>query len=153
MKKLLLVIIFSLPVFGFSQVDYLEFKERYNLSCRVPDSAVIVENQHLMDSLSNYEISNGAEDFYYDHAWVYYMRYMKWKNIDDLQKAANIWEIAWTRYKCLPCLKSLGSIYRHLGNCSKSLDYTELYLKEVPDSIPVDYKQMYLRYKYCRGKE
>lgn len=153
MKKFLLFSIFTLPLFALSQVDYLEFKEGYSLTCVVPDSMVIVKNQHLMDSLSSYDITNGVQAFYYDHAWVYYMRYIKWKDKDDLQTAANIWENGWLNHNCLHCLESTASALRYLNNCSKSLDYTELYLENVPDSVEVDYKAIYRRYKYCRGKE
>jgi len=154
MKFILSVILFKGSLLSaYSQVDYHEFKERYNLSCRVPDSAIIVGNQQLMDSLSSLEVVSGAEEFYYDHAWVYYMRYMKWKNKTDLQKAADIWEEGWQEYDCLHCLKSIAGIYRHLDDCTKALDLTELYLEEVPDTDEVDYKEIYMRYRRCRGKE
>lgn len=74
MKKFLLFSIFTLPLFALSQVDYLEFKERYSLSCVVPDSMVIVKNQQIMDSLHPFEITNGEKEYLYDYAWVYYMR-------------------------------------------------------------------------------
>ena len=105
-----------------------------------------------MDSLQAFEITDGGMEYLYDYAWVYYMRYMKWKNLDDLQVAAETWEKGWSDYQDLHALKNL-SVYRVLGDCKKSLDYTELYLENVPDSIPVDYKQIYYQYKFCRGKE
>ena len=77
---------------------------------------------------------------------------MKWKKLDDLKIAAETWERGWNEHQDLIALHSLW-VYRVLGDCKKSLDYTELYLKNVPDSVEVDYKAIYRRYKYCRGKE
>lgn len=152
MKKFLLFSIFTLPLLALSQVNYLEFKERYSLTCVVPDSMVIVKNQEIMDSLHPFEITNGEKEYLYDYAWVYYMRYMKWKKLDDLKIAAETWERGWNEHQDLIALHSLW-VYRVLGDCKKSLDYTELYLENVPDSVEVDYKAIYRRYKYCRGKE
>lgn len=144
---LLLVFTFS----AYSQVDYLEYKERYSLSCGIPDSSVIVRNQTLVDSLENVEIKNGKQQYLYDHGWVYYMRYIKWKEIDDLKKAAASFEECWKEHGNLPALWNLGTIYRALGDCDKALNLTELYIKSSPDSIPIDYKQVYYRYKNCRS--
>ena len=154
MKHTTTIVIFllTLTFSAYSQVDYIEYKDRYNLSCRIPDSSVIVRNQQLVDSLENVEITNGKQQYLYDHGWVYYMRYIKWKELDDLKKAAASFEEGWTRHNDLTALWNLGTIYRALDNCEKALDMTELFIKSVPDSIPVDYKQVYYRYKNCRNK-
>ena len=149
----LLVFLLTLSYLACSQVDYLEYKDRYNLSCGIPDSAVIARNQQLVDSLQHMKISSGKKVFLYDHGWVYYMRYIKWKNLDDLRVAAVSFEKGWTEHNDLNALWNLGTIYRALENCDKALDMTDLYINSVPDSIPVDYKQVYYRYKYCRIKK
>lgn len=148
-----LFLIVALTFSGYSQVDYLEYKKRYNLSCGIPDSSVIVRNQQLVDSLDNVEITQGKQQYLYDHGWVYYMRYIKWKDIGDLEKAASSFESGWTEFNDIYALWNLGGIYRPLGDCNKALDMTDLYINSVPDSIAVDYQQVYYRYKYCRDKE
>lgn len=155
MKQSIAILIFllTLTFSAHAQVDYIKYKYQYNLSCGIPDSTVIVRNQVLVDSLESMEIINGRKEYLYDYGWVYYMRYVKWKDLDDLKKATSSFEKGWTEYKDLSALWNLGVVYRVLGNCKKALDMTELYLKEVPDSISVDYKQVYYRYKNCRDKE
>jgi tetratricopeptide (TPR) repeat protein len=148
-----LLLLVALTFSGYSQVDYIEYKERYNLSCGIPDSSVIVRNQQLVDSLENVEIIEGRQQYLYDHGWVYYIRYLKWKELGDLEKAATSFESGWAEYHDLTALWNLGLIYRVLGKCDKALDMTDLYVNTVPDSIPVDYQQVYYRYKHCRNKE
>ena len=135
---------------AFSQIDYNEYREYFNLSCGIPDSTVIIQNQQLVDSLKSMKIVAGEQEYLYDHGWTYYLRYLKWKDDDDLKKAASSFERGWKEYNDLTALWNLGTIYRALGNCNRSLDMTELYIKEAPDSIPIDYKQVYFRYKNCR---
>ena len=88
MKKSTAIIVFllTLTFSAHAQVDYIKYKERYNLSCGTPDSIVIVRNQLLVDSLESMEITNGGKEYLYDYGWVYYMRYLKWKELDDLKK-------------------------------------------------------------------
>ncbi|WP_417590289.1 hypothetical protein [Owenweeksia hongkongensis] len=148
-----LFLFITISLHSFSQVDYIDFKERYSLSCGVPGSAIIVKNQILIDSLQPFEITNDEMKYLYDYGWVYKMRYMKWKNIDDLRIAVSSFEAGWKQYQDLTALWNLGTLYRPLGDCEKALDYTELYLEKVSGSVQVDYKQIYYRYKYCRGKE
>lgn len=152
MKHSLLTLLFLtgfVPIV-YSQVDYLEFKDQYNLSCHIPDSSVIVRNQHLVDSLHTLKIIRGEKEFLYDHGWVYYVRYLKWKDLQDLEKAALSFEKGWTEHQDLAALWGLGGISRTLGNCEKALDLTDLYIDEIPDTVKVDYRQVYTRYKYCR---
>ncbi|WP_417610887.1 hypothetical protein [Owenweeksia hongkongensis] len=72
-----LFLFITISLHSFSQVDYIDFKERYSLSCGVPDSAIIVKNQILMDSLQPFEITNDEMKYLYDYGWVYKMRYIK----------------------------------------------------------------------------
>lgn len=154
MKTSFYIILFiTITIPSFAQIDYSDFKTRSGLSCGIPDSTTIVNSQRILDSLESFEIINGKAEYLYDHGWTYYLSYMKWKNASDLQRAVGYWEEGWSDHQDLVALWNLGSAYRPLGECEKALDYTELYLKNVPDSVKVDYKQVYYRYKFCRGKE
>jgi hypothetical protein len=146
-------ILLILPLLAASQVDYLDYKKKYNLSCGTPDSALIVENQNLLEALNYEEISHGKQQFLYDHGWVYYMRYVKWKNQEDLKIASASFEKGWDDFKDINALWNLGTVYRKLDDCPKALRTTELYLENIPDSVDVDYKQIYYRYKLCCGNE
>jgi hypothetical protein len=148
-----LILLLTVTLSAYSQVDYIEYKDRYNLSCGIPDSSVIVRNQQLVDSLQNLKITNGQKEYLYDHGWVYYIRYLKWKDLTDLKISASSFDKGWNQYQDLDALWNLGGINGILGNCEKSLDLTELYLQEIPDSIDVDYKQVYYRYKFCRTEK
>lgn len=154
-KRIILTLTFlallSLP--AWAQVDYLEYKEKYSISCTIPDSAVIMSNQQLMDSLQSLEITGGEKVFLYDLGWLYYMKYMKWKNREDLEKAASTFERGWNEHQDLGALWNLGGIYRRLENCEKSLNLTELFIEQAADSVDVDYQQVYYRYKHCRKIE
>jgi tetratricopeptide (TPR) repeat protein len=138
---------------SYAQIDYLEYKKKYNLSCGTPDSTLIVENQNLLEALKYSEISEGKQQFLYDYGWVYYMRYLKWKEQSDLETAASSFDKGWEDFNDLNALWNLGTIYRKLDNCPKALSSTETYLENVPDSINVNYKQVYYRYKLCCGSE
>jgi len=148
-QTILLLLLLSLTYSAQSQIDYLDYKERYNLSCGIPDSSEIVRNQLLVDSLDNLEIGNGRQQYLYDHGWVYYMRYIKWKEKNDLEIAATNFENGWEEYQDLNSLWNLGTIYKALGDCDKALKMTDLYIDSIPDSVTVDYKKVYYRYKYC----
>ncbi len=152
-KTTILIFLSVLTLSAFPQVDYIEFKNQYSLTCAVPDSAVVVRNQILLDSIQSVEIVNGEKEYLYDFGWVYYMRYLKWSDMNDLKISASSFERGWHEFKDLSALWNLSGIYRTLGDCTKSLDLTETYLQEVPDTISVDYKQVYYRYKFCRNKE
>jgi hypothetical protein len=153
LKTLLIVILVSSSLPGFSQVDYLTLKHKYSLSCASYDSVSVVKNQLIMDSLQSIEITNGKKQYLYDHGWVYYIRFAKWNNKEDAEIAAMSFEKGWNDHQDINALWNLGLIYRLLDKCTKSLDMTELYLQEAPDSTDVDYQQIYYRYKFCRGKE
>jgi hypothetical protein len=153
MTRVLWILLSSLPFAALAQVDYLEYKHKYDLSCGSADSSVIARNQVLVDSLQSFAIVNGEKQYLYDYGWVYYMKYTKWQHLDDARTAASSFEKGWEQHKDLNALWNLGGLYRVLGDCGKSLDITELYLQEAPDSTDVDYQQIYYRYKFCRGKE
>ncbi|MBL7940183.1 MAG: hypothetical protein JNL43_12545 [Flavobacteriales bacterium] len=61
-------------------------------------------------------------------------------------------EACWSEFGSVNCLWDLGTKYRLAGDCTKALDATELYMTMV-DPEEVDLRQVYLRYKFCRGKE
>jgi hypothetical protein len=142
-----------LSLSSLAQVNYLDYKARYNLSCGTPDSIEITRNQVLIDSLEGSTFSEGEKEYRYDLGWVYYMRYVKWKEKVDLTKSMVAFEKGWEDFSDLTALWNLGTIYEQFGDCKKALDATELYLKEIPEEKKPDYQQIYYRYKSCRGKE
>lgn len=153
-KTFLLLALFGLgQLHASAQIDYIEFKERYSLSCGIADSVDVVRNQHLIDSLSTLTMSNGEKTFLYDAGWTYYMRYLKWKDLDDLAVASEYFKRGWDEYADIHALWNLGTCQRPAGNCDKAIEYTEKYIAAAKDSLDIDYQQIYLRYKFCCGKE
>jgi len=138
---------------AFSQVNYFDFKDRYDLSCGLPDSTHILANQHLVDSLYGLIINIGEKEFLYDHGWVYFMRYQEWRDIQDLKVSVSSFEKSWAQFQDLSALWNLGSIYKELGDCRKALDFTELFVNEAKGKKEIDYQQLYFRFKNCRNKE
>jgi hypothetical protein len=143
------ILIFVLSMSGVSaQVDYLKLRDRYQLSCRMVDSVELSEAKEFFDSIAQFDIRPGLMEYYSDHAFLHYLLYLKYSNLDDLKMAANSYEYCYVEYHDLDALWSLGMVYGALGDCKQSLWFTELYLEEMPDA-EIDYKQVYLRYKRC----
>lgn len=153
--KIFISAFFFITVFvtqAISQVDYLDFKERFSLSCHESDSTKIVENTHLLDSLQSVTLTGGQQEYLYDYGWTYYTRYLKWNDIEDLQKAVLSFDRGWEEFEDLGALWNSGGMYRELGDCNKSLELTEAYIEHFPEDREVDYQQVYLRYKFCRNQ-
>lgn len=151
MKKqtLLLLLLIGLTYSAQGQIDYLDYKERYYLSCGTPDSSEVVRNQLLVDSLDNFEIVNGRQQFLYDRGWVYYLRYLKWKDKKDLEIAATCYEQGWIEYQDLSALWNLVVIFKALGDCEKAIKMVDLYIDTIPENKTVDYQSIYYIYKNC----
>ena len=138
----------------FSQIDYLELRDQYTLSCHKSDSIELIQNKRFLDSLTEYKITNGEEKFLYDYGMTYYTIYLKWKSIDALLKSTEANQKCWEEYQNYNALENLGMNYGILGDCDKKLELTELYIKEmIKNELDeyIDYKEIYYRYKTCRN--
>jgi len=152
MKETTLVILFiSLSIAGFSQVDYLEIENQLQRSCGVPDSITLIQNQTFLDSIIQLEIINGKEKLLRDIGMLYYKRYLKWKDLADIEKSKDYHTQNWDSYESTLSLWNLASCYKILGDCSEQLRLTELYIKVMKEKEEfISYKQVYLRYKFCK---
>ncbi len=151
-NTLTLVTCLFISITALGQINYLKLRANYTASCGKMDSLELRANQLFVDSIAQFDIINGEEEFLYDYAWTYYHRYLKWKKEEDLEICIKYNEQCWKHYKNLSALWNLGSNYRSIGNCDKSLELTELYIIEMNkiDKTLIDYKQIYYRYKFCR---
>lgn len=140
------------PLSTIAQLDYLPVHERQPLSCGIPDSSSLVGMQQTIDSVTAVGVTNGRKEFLRDRAMVYYFRFLKWKVPADLAGSIADSEACWTEFASTSCLWDLGDKYRLAGDCTKALNATELYLTKV-DADNVDFRQIHLRYKFCRGSE
>jgi len=152
-KILLLLFGFFISNVVLSQVDYIDFKQKYSLNCGPADSAGLIALQRQLDSLNNFEINRGEESFLYDYGMVYYQRIMRWQKPEDFEMAAELFEKGWNKYGDINAAWNLGVIYLFSGNCDGCLEFTERYLDAIPDTLEVDYEEIYLRYKYCCTRE
>jgi len=152
MKKTTQIILFLLfSITGFSQVDYLEIENQLQRFCGVPDSTTLMHNQIFLDSIIQLEIINGKEKLLRDIGVTYYKRYLKWKNLADLEKSRDYHLQGWEKYESTTSLWNLGGCYKALGDCSEQLRLTELYIKVMKEKEEfISYKQVYLRYKFCK---
>lgn len=154
MKKFLLVLLISFLCSNlFSQIDYMEVRDQFTVSCGNIDSTELVRNRNLLDSISQFEIINGEEQFLYDLGMTYYKVYLKWKNKEDNLKSAEANQKCWDKYQNTKALWNLGTNYGISQNCNKELELTELYVKHMKEKDLeefISYKQVYYRYKFCR---
>jgi len=139
---------FTLP----SQINYLDIRDQYSVSCGQIDSSELIQNQIFVDSLMNLSITKGRDKFLYDFAWVYYRRYLKWKDISDIRTSNKYNNECWELFGSTNALWNLGGGYGILNDCDKKLELTELYIKTMKDQDQeeyISYKQVYYRYKSC----
>ena len=151
MMKPILILFFILSCFlGHSQINYHDYKARYEISCGWVDSVTLITTQALLDSIDRLTIVEGEGEFLFDKGWTYYRRYMKWKQTEDVQIAADAFEQAWLKYGDVAALWNLGGMYTDI-DCKKAIEYTEAYIKEAKTApeLDVDYKQVYYRYSGC----
>jgi hypothetical protein len=150
MKQITSITFFlCIAIAGSAQVDYLEYKKRYSLSCGIPDSAEVARNKQLVDSLNGVEISKGVKEYLYDLGWTYYMRYLLYKEEDDIRKAHGSFLKGWKEHEDINALWNLGTTFSQLDDCSRAIEFTELYLENLPEGKTPDYQQVYYRYKFC----
>lgn len=136
----------------FGQVDYMELESKLVRSCGVPDSITLVKNQHFLDSLIGLDINNGKEKLLRDIGMTYSKRYLKWKDLADIEKSKSYFLQCWEQYRSMPSLWNLGACYGAADDCQEQLRLTELYIKvmkEAGQEELINYKQVYLRYKFC----
>jgi len=138
---------------GFSQIDYLEIESQLQRTCGIPDSITLKQNQIFLDSVIQLQVVTGKEKLLRDIGMVYFKKYLKWKDIADVEKSIYYHLQSWEMYESTSSLWTLGDCYKMLGDCSEHLRLTELYIekmKEKEQEKLIDYEQVYFRYKFCQ---
>ena len=150
LKTILVSSILLCSLASISQVDYKEFKKRFPLTCTKWDSASVIEAQHLMDSLDQFEIVNGEDQFLYNIGMTYYMRYAKWKSVVDLKKSIGYNQEGYDKFQGSGFAWQLAFLYERDGNCEEALKYAGIYAElSKEEGLEINYKQLYYIYRDC----
>lgn len=134
------------------QIDYMKLENKLVRTCGVPDSVTLVKNQHFLDSLILLDITNGKEKLLRDIGMTYSKRFLKWKDLADIEISKGYFLQGWEQYHSTSSLWNLGACYGFVDDCQEQLRLTELYIKvmkEIEQEDLINYKQVYLRYKFC----
>lgn len=151
---LITLLLLSLSTVVFSQVNYLQLRDHFTVTCGKIDSTDLVKNKQFLDSLAHFEIIEGEEQFLYDIGFTYYRMYGKTHNESDLLLSSKYNQACWDKFQNPYALWNLGMNCSALGECEKSIELTELYIttmKEQKQEEYIDYQQVYLMYKHCRN--
>ncbi|RFC55649.1 hypothetical protein [Brumimicrobium aurantiacum] len=154
-KNLFLLIILMSSTNMFSQIDYKKVSEEFTISCGTESADDLSRSKKFLDSLSQFKINNGEEEYLYDVGMTNYKAYLKWKDKSALIISTEANQKCWDKYQNYNALWNLGMNYGLLDNCDKKLELTELYIKHLSENDLVefiDYQQVYYRYKFCRNK-
>ena len=155
MKRYTLLLLFCTFLLQASaQISYTEFKEKFPLTCTRFDSASVIEAQHLLDSLNQYEVSEGRDRFLYDYGMTYYFRWGKWKQQDDLDQSIKCFQEGYDAYQGSGFAWQLAFLYKQDHQCDRALDYARLYARHSKEEeIEIRYQQLYYIYRDCCGAE
>ena len=151
MKNRLILLLIATSTIIQAQVNYLDIRENFTLSCGTYDSLDIVNNQTFIDSVSQIGINHGEEKFLYDKAWLFFCKYQYWNDINDYQTAFDIWNENWLKHQNLSSLWNMSGAVK-LIDCERSIELTELFIKNanyLDKDISDKYEQIYFRYKRC----
>ena len=132
----LLISIFS--IVASPQVDYQEYKSRYDLSCSIPDSAEVFKTKARLDSIQAVGVSNGEEDFLLDYGWAYYMSFLTTEDTAFLAESAKSYEVALQKFENNYVLYQLAFIYKALGKCKKSCSLLTRYIESTEIELEHD---------------
>ncbi len=133
-----------------TQIDYIQLSEELNIEC----SDNLLDAKHLSDSLSNFKIGNGKEQFLYDRGMTYYKLFGKDKKQDDFQTAKTAFESCWNEFQNLTAMWNLALLEYFNNNCEQALQNIDLFIDSMPEDS-VDrymYKEAYELYKDCKKK-
>lgn len=149
---LLLLIQLFIYTDAFSQINYLNEKENYLLSCDVSDKESTIKTQQFLDSLSVMDIIEGKDQFLYDLGMVYYVRYAHWKQEGDYLASKKSFEELWNEYQDVRALWNIAFLEMFYGNCEVAIQTIEKYktFASKDFKIKVDTSQVNSLYDYCK---